>query len=140
MNKIRRFVYAALLAFTTLNFAPSPVAAQDIAYGRFTLLHEVHWQTAIVPAGDYRFSVEGHGPSSVLVLNKLDGRRAGFMLTAQNSDGAMAGPSRLVLESTPEGSYVTAMQLPEFGLTLHFSAPAVKQIVEIGTTTQDSGQ
>lgn len=133
MNKFRKFAYAALLAFTTLTFDPSPAAAQDIAYGRFTLTHEVHWQNTIVPAGEYRFSVEGEGPSSVLVLSKLDGRRAGFLLTAQNTDDRMAGPNRLVMESTSHGSYVTAMRLPEFGLTLHFAAPSAKLLARAGT-------
>jgi hypothetical protein len=140
MSKIRRFAYAALLAFTTLTFIPSPATAQDIAYGRFTLAHDVHWQNTIVPAGEYRFSVEGDGPTSVLTLSKLDGRRVGFLLVAQNTDDKVAGSSRLVLESTPGGSYVSAMQLPEFGLTLHFTAPTLKLVARAGSSTQAAAQ
>ncbi|HZW95416.1 MAG TPA: hypothetical protein VFF64_20870 [Candidatus Eremiobacteraceae bacterium] len=61
MKSIRRFVYAALLVLSALNFAPSLASAQDAA-GTFTLTHEVHWQSAIVPAGKYRFSTETRGP------------------------------------------------------------------------------
>lgn len=140
MNKIRRFGYAALLAFTTLTFTPGSAASQDIAYGRFTLAHNVRWQSAIVPAGDYRFSVEGDGPSSVLTLSKLDGQPAGFMLAAQNSNDTAPGPSRLVLERTSEGSYVSEMHLPEFGLTLHFAAPTAKRATRAGTIAQAAGR
>jgi len=61
MKSIRRFVYAALLVLSALNFAPSLASAQDAA-GTFTLTHEVHWQSTIVPAGKYRFSTETRGP------------------------------------------------------------------------------
>ena len=32
--------------------------------------------------------------------------------------------SRLVVVSRPSGSFVSTMQLPEFGVTLHFAVPA----------------
>ena len=43
MKSIRRFVYAAVLVLSVLNFAPSVASAQD-AVGTFTLTHEVRWQ------------------------------------------------------------------------------------------------
>jgi hypothetical protein len=39
MNSIRRFVYAAALVLSALNFTPSLASAQDAA-GTFTLTHE----------------------------------------------------------------------------------------------------
>ena len=56
-STIRKFVYAALLAFATLNFLPSLAAAQEPAQGKFTLSHEVHWGNTIVPAGEYGLSL-----------------------------------------------------------------------------------
>jgi hypothetical protein len=140
MTSVRKFIYAGLLAISGLSFSPSPASAQEIARGRFTLAHNVHWQNAMVPAGEYRFSVEADGPSSVLMLSKLDGRRTGFLLVVHDTDEGAAGPSRLVLQSTPGGSYVSAMQLPDFGVTLHFTVPEARQIARAGTATQAVGQ
>jgi hypothetical protein len=136
ITSLHKFLYAGLLALSSLSVLSSSASAQDIAYGRFSLAHDVHWQNAIVPAGEYRFSVEGDGPSSVLKLSKLDGRRAGFLLVAHDTDEAGAGPSRLMLENTNAGKYVSAMQLPEFGVTLHFTVPAAaeKQLARAETS------
>jgi hypothetical protein len=137
---LRKAIYAGLLAVSSLSFSPSLASAQEIAHGRFTLAHDVRWQNAMVPAGDYRFTVEADGPSSVLMLSKLDGRRAGFLLVAHDIDATVAGPSRLVLQSTSGGSYVSAMQLPEFGMTLHFMAPAERELARAGTPNPAPGQ
>jgi len=134
MTTLRRFVYSALLAATSLNFAPSLASAQDRAQGKFTLAHEVHWQNAVVPAGDYRFTLSSDGASGMLTLSKLSGSRTGFMLMVHDTDDAKpSDSSRLVLKTTPEGSYVSSMQLPEFGVTLNFVVPTVAE--KIATTS-----
>jgi hypothetical protein len=124
MNSIRRFVYAAVSVLSALNFAPSVASAQDAA-GTFTLTHEVRWQNAIVPAGKYRFTVEASGPSDMLTLRKVDGNSAGFMLLVTDTENSKpSDDSRLILVSRPSGSFVSTMQLHEFGMTLHFAVPS----------------
>src|SRR5580693_458025 len=106
MNSIRRFVYAAVLTLSALNFAPSLASAQDAA-GTFTLTHEVHWQNAIVPAGKYRFTVAG-GPAQLLTLSKITGRGASFMLLVIDSEtSGGSDPSQLIVVSRPSGSFVS---------------------------------
>ena len=125
MTTIRKFIYATLLAATSLSFVPSRASAQETAHGHFTLKHEVHWQNAIVPAGDYRFSLDSDSAAGMLVLSKISGTRTGFLLMVHDTDESKPSDhSRLVLEATPEGSYVSAMQLPEFGVTLNFAVPS----------------
>jgi hypothetical protein len=144
MTSIRKFAYATLLAFTALNIAPSLASAQEPARGKFTLTHEVHWGNAKLPAGDYEFSFDPDATSRMLSLRKLSGTRAGYLLLVPSTeDTKPTDLSRLVLESTPDGSYVSAMQLPEFGMTLHFnvrSHTAEKQIAKAATTAAASGQ
>ena len=136
MTSIRKFAYAALLAASTLNFAPTLASAQETARGHFTLTHDVHWGSAKVPAGDYEFSFDPDSISRVLSLNKLSGARSGFMMLVPSTDGGRpADTSLLVLESTPSGSYVSAMQLPEFGMTLHFTVPSHATNTEIAKAT-----
>ena len=144
MPSIRRFAYATLLAFTALNFAPSLASAQEPARGKFTLTHEVRWENAKLPVGEYEFTFDSANGSRMLNISKLSGARAGYMLLVSNLDSTKpSAPSRLVLEATPEGSYVSFMQLPEFGMTLHFtvpSHPAEKQIAKAATSAMASAR
>jgi hypothetical protein len=139
MKSIRRFVYAALLTLSALSLTPSPASAQEAA-GRFTLAHEVHWQNAIVPAGDYRFTLESKGPYEVLALNKVSGSGAGFMILVTAADSSsVRGLSRLILVDTPDGSFVKVMELPAFGMTLHFVVPSeAREVAEAGVVSSAS--
>lgn len=124
MKSTCKFVYAAALTLSALNFAPSLASAQEAA-GSFTLGHEVHWQNAIVPAGKYGFNIEVSGAPTLLTLRKVDGRGAGFMMLVTDTEATQPSESgQLMLVSRPAGSFVSAMQLPEFGVTLHFAVPA----------------
>ena len=136
MKTIRNYVYATILAAAALNFAPTPASAQEPAHGKFTLTHEVYWGTAKLPAGDYEFSFDPDGGSRMLTLSKISGVRTGYMvLVPDTGDAKASDKSLLVLAATPEGSYVSAMHLPDFGMTLNFSVPvhAGKPIVRTAT-------
>ena len=126
MTSIRRFAFASVLALSTLTFLPSLAAAQS-PHGQFTLPHEVRWQNVVVPAGDYKFSVTPGGAIGVLTLTKISGSPGGFVLMVKDTDEIRAeGSSKLVIERTSGGSYVSAMQLPEFGVRIHFAVPEEK--------------
>lgn len=143
LTTIRKFVYAALLAATALNFAPSAAVAEEPAHGKFTLKHEVRWGNAVVPAGDYAFSYDPYQATPVLTLSKLNGPRTGYMLLVVSSDESKSSDSnQLVLETAAEGSYVSTMQLAECGMTLRFSAPShsVKQLAKAVPTVTSPGQ
>lgn len=60
------------------------------------------------------------------------------MLVPAIEDSKPSDTNRLVLASSSEGSYVAAMELRDFGMTLLFSAPArgaEKQLARAVTTT-----
>ena len=139
MKSIRRFVYAAVLVLSALNFAPSVASAQD-AVGTFTLTHEVRWQNAIVPAGKYRFTMGANGPSELLTLTKITGSGAGFLLMVTDTEASKPSDlSRLVVVSRPSGSFVSTMQLPDFGMTLHFAVPAeTREVAQAAVSTTAS--
>jgi hypothetical protein len=133
MRSIRRFVYSVVLALSALSFTPSPASAQEM-HGSFTLSHEVRWQRYVVPAGDYRFEVQPKGPSAILLLRKVSGDSAGFLILADNAE--LSKPSafaKLVVVARPSGSYVSSMELPEFGETLRFVVPTESEEVARAT-------
>jgi hypothetical protein len=143
MTTIRKFVYAALLAATAMNFAPSLAAAQEPAHGKFTLKHNVNWSNAVVPAGDYEFSYDPYQSKPLLVLSKLSGTRAGIMLLVSGSEESKpSDTNQLLLEIVADGSYVSTMQLAECGMTLHFNVPShpLKQMAKAGSAATPSGQ
>jgi hypothetical protein len=144
MQSIRRFTYAVVLFLSALNFAPSLASAQD-ASGTFTLTHEVRWQKTVVPAGTYHFTVGTSGPSELLVLNRISGKGKGFLLMVTDTEASQpSDSSRLVLVSGPGGSFVSAMDLPEFGVTLHFAVPTatreVARALPVATTTASAAR
>ncbi len=142
MTSIRKFAFATLLAITTLNLAPSLASAQEPAKGKFTLAHDVRWGSAKVPAGDYEFSFNTVSISPVLSLTKTSGTPAGFMvLVPMAEENKPSDLNRLTLENTADGTYVSSMQLPDFGMTLYFnvpSHPAEKQMAKVVTTASAS--
>jgi hypothetical protein len=143
MTSIRRFAFAALLAVTTISLVPTIASAQEPARGKFTLTHVVHFGNAKVPAGEYEFTFDLNGISPVLVLSKLNGAPTGYMVLVPTTEETKASSvSRLMLETTSDGSYVSALQLPEFGMTLHFNVPnhTEKVIAKAATTAAASGQ
>jgi hypothetical protein len=144
MKPIRNYVYAASVAASALNLAPTLASAEERAHGKFTLTHEVHWGSAKLPAGDYEFSFDPETGTRMLNLSKVSGTRAGYMVLVPDTDDSKPSDlSRLVLVATPDGSYVSAMQLPDFGMTLHFAVPShttERQIAKAGTTAVASGQ
>ena len=143
MKTFRNFAYAAVLAATILNYAPNLASAEEPSRGHFKLAHAVRWENAAVPAGEYVFSYDPNSLSPVLTITKMDGPRASFMLMVPAKDKASPSDSNaLVLESTPEGSYVSALKLAESGVILHFwgPRPAERQLAKAETTASTSGQ
>jgi hypothetical protein len=143
MNSIRKYMFATLLAFATLSLMPTLASAQNPTSGRFKLVHEVRWQSAVVPAGDYRFTYVADGASGLLTLTKISDPGAGFIFLVTDTDElASSGVSLLTLKSTAEGSYVSEMRLPDAGTELHFAAPAHanKEMVHAATTVASAGQ
>ena len=143
MTTVRKFVYAALLAVGAMSFTPSALASEEPAHGKFTLLQDVHWGNALVPAGDYEFSYDAFQPAAVLTLTKLSGARAGFMVLVTSAEPSKSSDSnQLLLRTVADGKYVSAMQLAECGITLYFTAPSHRpqQISRVTPTSVSSGQ
>jgi hypothetical protein len=135
-------IYAALLATSAISFSPALASAQEPARGHFTLTHDVHWVNAVVPAGEYRYTFEPGTGGNLLKVTKLEGTSLSFVFFVEEMDQAKPGEaSELVLSPTPEGSYVSVMQLPESGMTLRFAKPArFGEKIASAATTATTGQ
>jgi len=143
MTSLRKFLYAGVLALTTLTLAPALASAQEWR-GQFTLTHSVLWEKASVPAGQYEFTFKNEGASGVLMLTKLDAPHAGFLFLVSDTEQARpSDTSKLTLLHVSAGSYVSAMTLADDGVTLRFTAPpqtAEKVIASVANASLASGR
>jgi hypothetical protein len=119
MRSFRQFAYAAVLGLSM--FAVQPTLAAEDARGSFTLSHEVHWQKVVLRPGNYTFTVRSYGPSDFLMLRRTDGTGPEAMLMAQDVETPKLNEgSRLVLVSRGGQSFVSALDLPNYDITLRF--------------------
>jgi hypothetical protein len=122
MRSFRQFAYAVL---GLSMFAVQPTLAAEDARGSFTLSHEVHWQKVVLRPGNYTFTVRSYGPSDFLMLRRTDGTGPEAMLMAQDVETPKLNEgSRLVLVSRGGQSFVSALDLPNYDITLRFVVPA----------------
>jgi hypothetical protein len=122
MRSIRKFAYAAVLSLSIFAAQPTPAAAEDV-HGAFTLSHEVHWQKVVLRPGDYTFSVRSLGASQLLTLRELDGSTDAVLMVRGVDTPKPDEVSRLVLVSRNGQSFVSAMALPDYEMTLRFAVP-----------------
>ena len=123
MRSIRKFAYAAVLAVSIISIQPTLASAED-ARGVFTLTHEVRWQNCVLRAGDYAFTLKSMGRPTFLMLRGLNGTGTNAMLLVSDVEDAKPDDvSQLVLVSRNGQSFVSAMDLPDSEMTLHFDVP-----------------
>jgi hypothetical protein len=68
------------------------------------------------------FQIDGF---SVLTISQLTGTRVGFIFLVHDVEEAKGSEVNQILQpSTPAGSYVEAMELPQFGMRLRFAVPS----------------
>jgi len=124
MKSLTRFAFAAVLSLSAIAFTPATASAQT-ARGSFTLPHDVRWQNASVPAGEYQFTLDSKGPSQLMTLRRIDGNRVSFMLLVNDTISASSGNlDRLVLVPREGKTLVKSLELPYYGMTLNFAVPS----------------
>jgi hypothetical protein len=123
---VRKFAYCAALAVSMFAAQPTPAAAEDV-HGSFTLSHIVHCQKAVLRPGNYSFSIKAIGSSQVLILRGLNGTGTDAMLVVHDIESPKPQEtSSLVLVSRGGESFLSAMALPNYYMTLRFAVPKEK--------------
>ena len=125
MKSIRRFVYAAVLILSALNFTPSLASAQDAA-------RNLHLDPRSPLAerrrarGKIPLHIAASGPSEMLTLSKISGSGAGFMMSGHRyRDLPTLGPEPAGGGLQARAEALSARcSFPSSELTLHFAVPA----------------
>ncbi|MGB8011484.1 MAG: hypothetical protein WCF68_07710 [Terriglobales bacterium] len=123
MKTIRNFAYAAVLGLSLFTIQPGLAAAED-PHGSFTLSHEVHFRNTVLSPGEYSFSIKTERGFRVLTLQGINGTRTDAILLVKDVDTPRADEtSSLILVSHDGQSFVSALELPAYGMTLRFAIP-----------------
>jgi hypothetical protein len=123
----RMFVIAAFASAAVFASA-IPASAQDACQGSFTLTHEVHWQNATLPAGDYTFQMKSVASPSRILLKGPNGYQ---FISALVADQKANEQSMLVIENRGNRSTVSELRLSSIGLTLRYAVPKAPKDVEL---------
>jgi hypothetical protein len=118
-----RILAIAGLGLLGICASASQAAAQNTVKGSFTLSHEIRWQNATLPAGDYTFSIPSTVGKEPMLVKGPSG--AVYELPAVTSYKQSDQASFLILEQRGKTFFVREMDLNGVGLQLRYSVPKV---------------
>ena len=128
-NQSLRVVRFAVLALVTACMGASLASAQT-AEGKFNLPFAVRWGQAVLPPGNYTFTVNSSGgfPANSVVVRGEDLK--GNIIMSVAYDDSFSGKNELIVERQGEGGTIRTLRLADVGLVLYFRAhKAERQIL-----------
>ena len=128
-NQSLRVVRFAVLALVTACMGASLASAQT-AEGKFNLPFAVRWGQAVLPPGNYTFTVNSSGgfPANSVVVRGEDLKVR--IIASTSHDDSFSGKNELIVERQGEGGAVRTLRLAGVGLVLYYRAPkAERQIL-----------
>jgi hypothetical protein len=92
------------------------------ATGSFTLPHQTRWGRAVLPAGDYTFTLERIAVNEFIFVNRGNKNVAIAMAQGVSRAGASEASSMLIV-----GNRVQSFRLATVGRTYHYAIPKKEQ-------------
>jgi hypothetical protein len=124
MKSIRRssLFRMLVLAIAAMGASATPAHAQTIT-GSFSLAHKVRWAGAVLPPGDYEFSLDSQNWPARVTVRQAGGCIVAMVLPRSISDNQSMSASSLVLHQEGGESVVRTLRLKDNGLALQFAWP-----------------
>lgn len=124
MKSIRRFSFFKMLVLTIGAMGASAIPAHaQAATGTFSLAHRVRWASAVLPPGDYEFSLDSQDSPARITVRQVGGSIVAMILPQSISDDKLMGASSLVLHQEGGESVVSTLRLKDIGVALQFASP-----------------
>jgi len=131
-NRSSRLVKFAVLAMLTACFGANLAHAQTLQ-GKFHLPFEVQWGQAVLPPGNYSFSVGTGTPSANRSVFVRGEDNTANIIVSPICDDSHAGKNELIVERHGERRAVRELRLADAGLVFSYPAPkAEKQVLAQG--------
>jgi hypothetical protein len=139
MKSLIRMFAAAAIAAIAIAASATPASAQNAFQGSFTLPSDVRWQGAMLPAGDYTFTMQSAGiPAKIIVRGP--NHSVAFVLTAATSKRVTGQGSCLLIERRGGSGFVRELYLADSGLHLRYAVPKIpkneQQLAQGPVTTE----
>lgn len=127
-NRSLRMVKFAVLVLLTACMGASLANAQTAA-GKFNLPVEVRWGQAVLPPGNYSFTLNftANLPAYTVVV-RGEGHTAS-MIASTIVDNNHSGKSELIVERNGVRGTVRALRLPYAGLVIYYPVPRAERPV-----------
>ena len=132
--KSLRMLVIAVFALAAVCASAVPASAQGVYKGSFTLTHEVRWQNAKLPAGDYTFEIKSISLPATLTVRGPDGS---MFVTSMVVDQKPSERSMLIVENRGSSSAISELRLAELGKSLRYSTPKAPKDVELAQVTRE---
>jgi hypothetical protein len=101
----------------------SAVGQAETTHGTFKLPDETHWGKMLLAPGEYEFDVRNESAGRIVTVRSKDSGWSGMIMSPSSSDMASAEGTKLLLESSEQGRYVSALCLGDSGVMLNYAAP-----------------
>ena len=122
-TQLSRILSMAAIGFLSACVSANPASAQNKVEGSFTLSHEIRWQNANLPAGDYTFSLQSTERTKPMIVTGPNGSI--FEFASVISESKANGRSVLILEPRGDTSFVRELDLGEAGLQIRYNVPKI---------------
>ena len=123
MKTIGKFSFAVMLLAVGLSLSTSRAAAQSLISGTFKLPMQAHWGMAVLPAGDYSFTVEIHGSGPMVAIRDAEGKCTGMFFPRSVTQVTESQTQTLLLTRVGETAFVSSFQLGAVGMNLDYGVP-----------------
>jgi hypothetical protein len=127
MKMIRRFAQVQVLLLSLLSSTAVPIAAHaEEVHGRFTLTSETHWGSAVLPAGEYTYTLATRSAMPVILLRAVKGNEAAFISADSETGTSATAPNAITITAYGKVQVITELHVNDAGLVLHYRAPALE--------------
>ena|ERR1700676_919278 len=135
MKSLRNRVLAiAVFALAAVCASAIPASAQGVCQGSFTLTHEVRWQNATLPAGDYTFEIKSLSLPATMTVKGSNGSQ---FVTAIVVNEKASEQSMLIVENRGGSSAISELRLAAIGRSLRYAVPKAPKDVELAQVTRE---
>jgi len=129
MKSLRnRMLVIAAVALAAVCASAVPASAQLACKGSFTLSHEVRWQNATLPAGDYTFEMQSLASPSRITVKGPNGYQ---FITAAVANEIKSDQSMLIIEHRGSRSTIAELRLSSIGRSFRYAVPKAPKDVEV---------
>jgi hypothetical protein len=146
LNKIKKgndmntkqisMVAVMALVLVTAAVSPSLASAQQIAGGKFTLPCTTYWGNAVLPAGNYNFTISHPGNMKGIVAVRISGQKSADLTAFVDYDDYLK-ESALDVRRSGGSEVVSNLHVADGGtkVSMHFqAAPAAKELLASAST------